>query len=75
MSSDSKSILGTIYKVSLLGYVIVKTMGKTGWGEGGDGEPSKLGPLADQYLYRDIRSLEQRGNEGRNEMGPPANQY
>ena len=39
------------------------------------GERSKLGPLADQYLDRDMRSLEQRGNEGRDEMGPPADQY
>ena len=31
-------------------------------GGGGAGERSKLGPLADQYL--DMRSLEQRGNEG-----------
>ena len=44
-------------------------------GEGG-GERSKLGPLADQYLDRDMKSpLEQRGNEGRDEMGPPADQY
>ena len=33
-------------------------------GETGDGEQSKLGPLADQYLDWDMRSLEQRGNEG-----------
>ena len=34
-------------------------------GDGGDGEGSKLGPLADQYLDRDMRSrLEQRENEG-----------
>ena len=40
-------------------------MGETGGGGGGgDGERSKLGPLADQYLDRDMRSLEQRGNEG-----------
>ena len=47
MSSDAKSILGTIYKVSFFfgGYIIVKTMGETGGGERG-----KLGPLADQYL-------------------------
>ena len=37
-------------------------MGETG--DGGDGERNKLGPLADQYLDRDMRSLEQRGNEG-----------
>ena len=30
----------------------------------GGGERGKLGPLADQYLDRDMRSLEQRGNEG-----------
>ena len=29
-----------------------------------DGERSKLGPLADHYFDRDMRSLEQRGNEG-----------
>ena len=40
-------------------------MGETGGGGGGgDGERSKLCPLADQYLDRDMRSLEQRGNEG-----------
>ena len=46
-------------------------------GGGGGGERSKLGPLADQYLDRDMRSLEQRGmrGEGRDEMGPPADQY
>ena len=40
--------------------------GGGGGGEGGrvGGERSKLGPLADQYLDRDMRSLEQRGNEG-----------
>ena len=44
---------------------MVKTMGETGrGGGGGDGERGKLGPLADQYLIRDMRSLEQRGNEG-----------
>ena len=35
MSSDAKSILGTIYKVSVqacLGYIIVKTMGGGGGG-------------------------------------------
>ena len=47
-------------------------------GDGGDGERSKLGPLADQYLDRDMRSLEEKGGmrgEGRDEMGPPADQY
>ena len=39
---------------------------------GGGGGRSKL---ADQYLDRDMRSLEQRWNEGRDEMGPPADQY
>ena len=39
-------------------------MGGDGGGGGGDGERSKLGPLADQYLDGDMRSLEQRGNEG-----------
>ena len=45
-------------------------MGETRGGGGGGGERpggrerSKLGPLADQYFDRDIRSLEQRGNEG-----------
>ena len=63
MSSDAKSILGTIYKVSLFWRYYVKTMGKTGVGGGGGGG-SKLGPLADLYLDRDMRSLEQRGNEG-----------
>ena len=38
-------------------------MGGDGGG-GGDRERSKLGPLGDQYLDRDMRSLEQRGNEG-----------
>ena len=38
--------------------------GGGGGGGGGDRERSKLGPLADQYLDRDMRSLEQRGNEG-----------
>ena len=33
-------------------------------GDGGGGGGGKLGPLADQYLDRDMRSLEQRGNEG-----------
>ena len=33
------------------------------WGRRGGGG-SKLGPLADLYLDRDMRSLEQRGNEG-----------
>ena len=54
MSSDAKSILGTIYKVSL--FWIYHSVGV--------GERSKLGPLTDQYLDRDMRSLEQRGNEG-----------
>ena len=65
MSSDAKSILGTIYKVCLswIYHSLKKRSG--GWGGGGvDGERSKLGPLADQYLDRDMRSLEQRGNEG-----------
>ena len=38
-------------------------MGETGGG-GGGGKRSKLGQLADQYLDRDMRSLEQSGNEG-----------
>ena len=51
MSSDAKSILGTIYKVSLFW---IYHRGGRGVGDGGDGERSKLGPLADQYLDRDI---------------------
>ena len=39
-------------------------MGETGGGGGGDGERSNLGPLVDQYLDRDMKSLEQRWNEG-----------
>ena len=42
MSSDAKSILGTIYKVSLFGYIIVKTMGETGGGGGGGGSEVSL---------------------------------
>ena len=60
MSSDAKSILGTIYKVSL-SWIYHSSNQR---GEGGDGERSKLGPPVDQYLDRDMRSLEQRGNEG-----------
>ena len=51
-------------------------MGETGGGR--DGERSKpLGPLADQYLDRDMRSRNKGGmkGEGRDEMGPPADQY
>ena len=33
-------------------------------GEKGGGKRSKFGPLADQYLDRDMKSLEQRRNEG-----------
>ena len=63
MSSDAKSILGTIYKVSLSCIYHSENHGGEGGG-GGGGERSKLGPLADQYLDRDMRSLEQRGSEG-----------
>ena len=62
-------------------------MGREGEGERGrGGRRDELGPLVDQCLDRDIKSLggggggrERRGGglmgEGRYEMGPPTDQY
>ena len=51
-------------------------MGRGG-GRGENGRRDELGPLADQYLDRDIKSLEQKGVRGwgRDEMGPPTDQH
>ena len=55
-------ILGTICKASLswniYGYKIVETNGGCR-----DGRHDEYGPLADQYLDRDIKLLEQKGSD------------